>query len=99
VSISTDSGQIRSPGFSVNPYPDIMICSWLINPPSDKSVRLFFTDFQTELDKDFVKVINVLPTVVDIYTCICIITFVHLCFYVFVGGMILCANCHSTLPR
>ncbi|XP_045207056.2 uncharacterized protein LOC123559381 [Mercenaria mercenaria] len=56
VTMTTDSGEIRSPGYNVSPYPDIMTCTWLINPSSDKSVRLIFTDFQTEEDMDFLKI-------------------------------------------
>lgn len=54
--MTSESGAITSPGYDVNIYPDIMTCTWTVRPTSGKSVRLQFSEFQTEADNDYLEV-------------------------------------------
>ena len=54
--MTADSGEIISPGYGATTYPGIMDCSWRIIPQVGNSVRLTFTDLETEDSMDYLKV-------------------------------------------
>ncbi|KAL4229601.1 hypothetical protein ACF0H5_012639 [Mactra antiquata] len=58
IMMEEESGIIQSPGYGVNSYPDIMTCTWIIQPASGKSVLLTFTDFEIETGMDYLQIYN-----------------------------------------
>ena len=54
----TDSSGVFSDGSDTNTYMNGILCKWYINSPNAQSIKLEFEKFNTESDKDLVKIYN-----------------------------------------
>ncbi|XP_033758117.1 fibropellin-1-like [Pecten maximus] len=53
-----DSGRFTSPVYSVKNYPNQLECSWKLRSISGRPISIKFTDFDTQMYKDYVKLYN-----------------------------------------
>jgi hypothetical protein len=56
VSYHTDSTGVLADGSDTNDYNNSTFCRWLIEPSNAYPVRIYFDSFDTESNKDFVKI-------------------------------------------
>lgn len=62
VSYYTDSTGTLSDGSDTNKYNNSTFCRWLIEPSNGYPVRIYFDDFDTEPNMDFVKIYDIAQT-------------------------------------
>ncbi|XP_069114839.1 uncharacterized protein [Argopecten irradians] len=55
IDLLSDSGRVTSPGYGVKPYPNQLECSWKLRSISGRPISIKFTDFHTQMQKDYVK--------------------------------------------
>jgi len=56
ISYYTDSAAVLSDGSDTNHYNNSTFCRWLIEPSNGYPVRIYFDSFDTEPNKDYVKI-------------------------------------------
>ncbi|KAL5020301.1 hypothetical protein ScPMuIL_003193 [Solemya velum] len=54
--ITSDSGEVFTPGHPDRPYPGIATCSWQLHSASGDSLKLIFTAFSLEDGMDYLKI-------------------------------------------
>lgn len=65
ISYYSDSTGVLSDGSDTNSYNNSTFCRWLIQPSNGYPVRIYFDSFDTETNKDYVKIYDIaqIPTV------------------------------------
>ncbi|XP_055866862.1 sushi, von Willebrand factor type A, EGF and pentraxin domain-containing protein 1-like isoform X2 [Biomphalaria glabrata] len=56
--VTANEGEIHSPGFYLNPsvYPNVLNCTWIINSEQRRPLKLTFTNFSLESEKDYLQI-------------------------------------------
>uniref|UniRef100_A0A8B9KNH1 CUB and Sushi multiple domains 3a n=1 Tax=Astyanax mexicanus TaxID=7994 RepID=A0A8B9KNH1_ASTMX len=88
------TGVILSPGYP-DSYPNLQMCSWMINVEKGYNITLHFQLFQTEKEFDILEIFDGKPHVFSSRNLLSALKLIQLFFHVFANSMLKTQSCYS----